>query len=124
MVAMPLLPSGLPPANSPADNATVAERLDETAELLAAREVNPYRVRAYHVAAQTIRYLDCPLHQIVARAGLEGLTELPGIGDSIARTVERLIATGTFPLLERLRGRSQGNAMLATVPGLGPKTAA
>jgi hypothetical protein len=38
--------------------------------------------------------------------------------------MERLLATGTFPLLERLRGRDHSNAMFATVPGLGPKTAA
>jgi hypothetical protein len=35
-----------------------------------------------------------------------------------------LLAKGTWPLLERLRGRSQEHAVIATVPGLGPKTAA
>ena len=124
MVATQLPLPSPPPASLPYDNHFVAERLDETAELLAAKEVNPYRVRAYHVAAQTVRGLDCPLHEFVARAGRNGLTELPGIGDSLGRTIERLLATGTFPLLERLRGRNQANAMFATVPGLGPKTAA
>ncbi len=124
MVATQLPLPSPQPANLPVDNPIVAERLDETAELLAAREVNPYRVRAYHVAAQTVRGLDRPVHEVVSRNGLNGLIELPGIGDSIGRTIERLVATGTFPLLERLRGRNESNAMFATVPGLGPKTAA
>jgi putative hydrolase len=123
MVTMHSIPP-TSPAVLPLDNEVVAARLDETADLLAAKEVNPYRVRAYHVAAQTIRSLERPLHDLLAREGMKGLTELPGIGDSIGRTVERLLATGTFPQLERLRGRTQGDAVLATVPGLGPKSAA
>jgi DNA polymerase (family 10) len=88
------------------ENAAVAECLEEVAELLAAKETNPYRVRAYRVAANTVRNLARPLHEILAAAGTVGLTELPGIGDSIAHAVEQLIATGTFPLLEKLRGRA------------------
>lgn len=108
----------------PLDNHSVAERLDEVGELLEAKGANPYRARAYHLAANTIRGLETPLPQLLASKGLAGLTELPGIGDSIARSVEQLMATGELPLLRRLQGRSASDAVLATVPGVGQKTAA
>src|SRR5262249_27508338 len=107
----------------PPDNETVAARLDELADLLEAREANRYRVRAYRVAAETVRGLEFPAYRLVDADGSEALTELPGIGDGIARVIERLVATGDSPLLERLRGGRRPHAVLATVPGLGAKTA-
>src|SRR5579872_264279 len=124
MVSFPPLIPNSAPLRLPLYNETVADRLDEIAELFEAKSSNPYRVRAYRNAANTIRSLDRQLAEIVESLGREGLTELPGIGESIARTVERLIATGELALLERLRGRSQGDAVLATVAGVGAKTAA
>jgi hypothetical protein len=38
--------------------------------------------------------------------------------------VQHLLATGELPILKRLQGRSQGDAVLITVPGVGQKTAA
>ena len=108
----------------PLDNRSVAGRLDEIAELLESKDANPFRVRAYRNAAQTIRGLDRPLAEFLTSDGAAGLTGLAGIGESIARTVERLVSTGDDPLLTRLRGRSQTEAVLATVAGVGPKTAA
>jgi hypothetical protein len=105
------------------NNECVARRLDEIAELLEAKGSNPYRARAYRNAAHTIHALDRPLAELLA-IGAASLTELPGIGDSIARTVERLVLTGDEPLLPRLRGREQAAAVFATVPGIGRKTAA
>src|SRR5262245_30113093 len=99
----------------PLDNASVAERLDELADLLEAREANRYRIRAYRAAAETVRGLEIPVHRLVDTKGSEALTELPGIGDGIARVIERLVATGASPLLERLRGGPRPHAVLATV---------
>ncbi len=111
-------------ANLPLDNVSVATLLDEIAELLEAKGVNPFRIRAYQMAAQTVRTLRGPVHELLAQEGLEGLTALPGIGDSLAHTVQRLVATGKHPLLSRLRGRANNDAVLETVPGIGRKTAA
>ncbi|MBI3866462.1 MAG: DNA polymerase III [Planctomycetia bacterium] len=108
----------------PLDNQAIAARLYELAELLENRQVNPFRVRAYHTAAETVRDLDHPVHEILARDGIAALTELPGIGESLAHTIERLTTTGKLPLLSQLRGHSGGEALLATVAGIGPKTAA
>src|SRR5256885_1975267 len=94
------------------DNHTIAERLDDVGELLAAQGANPYRARAYHLAASTIRGMETPVSQILDSQGLAGLTELPGIGDSIAGSIQHLLATGTLPILNRRRERSAGDAVL------------
>jgi 5'-3' exonuclease len=49
---------------------------------------------------------------------------LPGIGTSLARTLERLTKTGRLPLLEQLRAVYGPEDKIASVPGIGPKTAA
>lgn len=108
----------------PLSNSDLAERLDEMAELLDARHDNPYRVRAYHTAADTLRKLTEPVADILEREGMDGLTALPGIGDSLAQSIERLAHTGRLGLLEELRGRIDPERVLATVPGIGSKTAA
>jgi predicted flap endonuclease-1-like 5' DNA nuclease len=113
-----------PQLELPPDNSQLADRLDEIAELLDAQEANPYRARAYRTAADTIRGLERPVHEIVAFDGSEALTELPGIGPSLARSLERLTTTGRLPLLEQLRGVYGPEEKIATVPGIGPKTAA
>lgn len=81
-------------------------------------------LRAYRTAADTLRGLARPVHEIVAFDGSEALTELPGIGPSLARSLERLTKTGRLPLLEQLRGVYGPEEKIATVPGIGPKTAA
>lgn len=108
----------------PLDNQAVAARLDEVGELLEGKGANPYRARAYHLAANTIRGLQTPLSELLDSEGLPGLTALPGIGDSIARSLQHLLATGTLPILKRLQGHSESDAILTTVPGVGHKTAA
>jgi len=64
------------------------------------------------------------LSLVLHSEGIPGLTELPGIGDSIARSVQHLLTTGELPILKRLQGRAEGDAVLTTVPGVGQKTAA
>jgi hypothetical protein len=108
----------------PLDNRAIAAALDDLAELLESREVNPFRAQAYRTAAETVRGLENPVHEMLVRDGWKGLTELPGIGESLAHSIEKLATTGDLPLLNRLRGRSGGESLLATVPGIGSKTAA
>jgi DNA polymerase (family X) len=106
-----------------ADNAELADRLEEIAELLDAQEANPYRAQAYRTGAETVRTLERPVSEILAREGADGLTELPGIGPSLARSLERLSSEGRLPLLEQLRAVYGPEEKIASVPGIGPKTA-
>jgi hypothetical protein len=104
-------------------NQAIAEQLNRIAELLEAQEANPFRVRAYREAAQTLRNWGEPAYQILEKAGLDGLRRLPNIGESISRSLEQLIHTGKIHLLEQLRGETSPERVLATVPGVGPKLA-
>ncbi|MEJ2287618.1 MAG: helix-hairpin-helix domain-containing protein [Deinococcales bacterium] len=105
------------------DTAALARRLEEVATLLEDQRANPYRVRAYRNAAATLRGLDRPAAAIYRERGLAGLEELPAIGESIARSLRALLTTGRLPMLERLRGASDPEELLMTVPGIGRKTA-
>jgi putative hydrolase len=100
-------------------NSQIAQRLEEAASILETQYANPYRVDAYRRAALTIRNLNEPAPALLERAGLEGLLELPGVGDRLALTIRDIILTGRFPLLEHLRGEVDTVALLQSVPGIG-----
>jgi hypothetical protein len=107
----------------PLDNEGLARRLEEIAGLLEAEEANPFRVRAYRRAAATVRGQPIPIHALLAQRGLEGLTELSGIGASLARAIESLVHTDHLALLDRLRGEAGSVDVFTTVFGLGPELA-
>ncbi len=104
-------------------NAGIADRLEEVADTLADQGANPYRVRAYRRAAGLLRGLATPAAAILAESGLAGLEALPGIGESLARSIRDLVLTGRLPMLERLRGEGDPVTLLASVPGIGERTA-
>ncbi len=112
-----------PGARSPGSNEQLAGRLDEIAELLEGQGANPFRVRAYRTAAETLRALDRPVAEILQREGLGGLEQLPGVGRSLAYTIEQLVRTGRSARLERLRGLGAPEKLFATVPDIGPQLA-
>jgi DNA polymerase/3'-5' exonuclease PolX len=61
--------------------------------------------------------------EILEQEGVAGLEKLPGIGEGLSRSIETLAQTGKLPLLERLRGESNPQKVLMTLPGVGPKLA-
>jgi putative hydrolase len=104
-------------------NSDVAARFDEMADLLEAQGANPFRVKAYRTAAQTLRQATRPASEILDTEGQPGLERLPGIGHALSRAIEHLVRTGRLPLLERLRGEHAGWAGLTTVGGIGRELA-
>lgn len=104
-------------------NTVVAARLEEVSRLLERQRENRYRVRAYRRAAATIRGLERGLDEMLRRGGRAAFLELPGVGESLAQSIQTLVVTGRLPMLERLRGGSDPVALLATVPGIGRRTA-
>ena len=100
-------------------NSSVASRLDEVAQILEEQGANVFRVGAYRRAATMLRGLERPIDQVVRSEGLEGLKELPGIGETLARFIHQLVMTGRLPMLDRLRGESDPIVLLRTVPGIG-----
>jgi DNA polymerase (family X) len=104
----------------PVHNAAIADVFDEIADLLELTNANPFRVRAYRRAAQTVHSTSRGLGEAVA-AGRD-LDRLPGIGTDLAGKIAEIVKTRTCKLLQELRARvSPGQADLLRLPGLGPK---
>lgn len=109
--------------SGPPNNEDIAKQLERIAELLEGQDANPFRVQAYRRAAETLRGLDEPAHEILAREGIAGLERLPNIGERLARSIEQYVVGGGIALLEHLQGAANYQRVLATVPGIGPKLA-
>ncbi len=104
-------------------NDDVAGKLEEVARLLDEQRADHFRVRAYGLAAQTIRQLDRPVTEILTTAGLAGLEALPHVGETTSRAIRDLLTRGRLAMLDRLRGEGDPVALLASVPGIGRRTA-
>jgi DNA polymerase (family X) len=105
------------------NNETIAHKLSEYADYLEGEESNIHRVRAYRRAAQTVRELERPAVDILAEKGRAGLDELPGVGASLAYTIEGLIRTGEFRTLRPAGGHIDPERLLTSLPGVGPQLA-
>lgn len=99
-------------------NEDVASAFDEMADLLDIQGGNPFRVRAYRRAAQTIRGQPRELVEM-QRAG--ELDVLSGIGADLAGKITELLLTGQLQALEEQRLKvPRGVRELLTLPALGP----
>jgi len=106
------------------DNAYLAARLRELSDLLEQQEANPFRVRAWRRAAETLERHPEPIAELAERTGREGLTGLPGIGTAIAAALLELVRTGgRWSQLERMRGELDPEQVFRTLPGVGDKLA-
>lgn len=110
--------AGRPPAV--AHHRAVARVLREVAFFLQLKGENPFKTRAYEAAAA--RFEELP-QEALERLLAEGrLTDLPGVGEAIAKKVASLAETGALPLHEALRREfPPGLLEVARVPDLGPK---
>jgi hypothetical protein len=104
-------------------NQLIADRLREAADLLEQQAANPFRVRAYREAAQTVAGLGRDLAEIHERDGVAGLDALPGVGPRIAAAIVEMLRTGRWSQLERLRGSLDAEQLFRGVPGVGPALA-
>ena len=103
-----------------AHNATVEAIFDEIADLLDIQGANPFRVRAYRNAARSIGDLGVDVSTFV-EAG-KPLTDIPGIGEDLAKKIQEILATGHCEYLERLHAEMPtGITDLLKIAGLGPK---
>jgi DNA polymerase (family 10) len=101
-------------------NSEIADLFDQLADLLSLEGENPFRVRAYHNAARTIRSQVKSLAEMVAKG--EDLTQLPGIGAAIAKKIETVVRSGRLPQLDEVLKRTPKSLIeLLEIPGLGPK---
>jgi DNA polymerase (family 10) len=100
-------------------NQLVARTLNEIADMLEMQGVE-FKPRAYRRAARTIESLGEPIEQVYARGNL---TDLPGVGEAIAKKVGEIIDTGSLAYYEELKQQTPVDLEnLLAVEGLGPKT--
>jgi DNA polymerase (family 10) len=81
------------------DNASIAEQLDAFATLLELSDANPYTVRAYSRAAETVRATPAPVAELVRKGRVR---QLRGIGASIEARLRELVETGAIAELAEL----------------------
>jgi DNA polymerase (family 10) len=99
-------------------NYEIARIFSQIADLMEVREDNPFKVRAYRKAAETIEGLTESLEAIASRGELE---KIPNIGKAIAEKIGDICRTGTTPLYEELRAKvPAGLVEVMAVPGIGP----
>jgi len=111
------------PTAAALDNADLADALERVGDLLEAQDADPFRVRAWHRAAETVRAEPRPLARILATEGRAGLLALPGVGESLASAIEELVHSGRLRMLERLEGQIAPEDLFTTVPGIGEELA-
>jgi DNA polymerase (family 10) len=70
------------------------------ADLLATQRANPYRVRAYRHAADSLLALEEDVAAVAQRHGLE---EIEGIGKDLAAKIREFLETGTIRAYEELK---------------------
>ncbi|WP_435126760.1 DNA polymerase/3'-5' exonuclease PolX [Halobaculum sp. D14] len=102
-------------------NAEVAERLEEFADLLEAKDVS-YKPNAYRRAADNIRDYPSAIEELAAE-GEDAVGEIDRVGDAIAAKVVEYFETGEIEELAELREDLPVDMeALTRVEGVGPKT--
>lgn len=84
----------------PTQNERVAQAFQSIATLLATQRANPYRIRAYRRAADSILALEEDVALVAQRHELE---DIDGIGKDLAGKIREFLETGTIRTYEELK---------------------
>ncbi len=104
------------------ENIDIAHMFRDIADLLEIQGANPFRIRAYRNAAQTVADHPGPIRKLVAQGA--DLTELPAIGKDTAGYIKELVTTGELRLFTELSEQVPASLIeLMRLPGLGAKKA-
>ncbi|NHE59763.1 helix-hairpin-helix domain-containing protein [Cyclobacterium plantarum] len=100
------------------DNKKIVSVLKQTMQLMELHEENAFKIRGYQSAINSIEREGKPL----ADLDTNQLQEFPGIGKSLAETIESIRQSGTHPQLEKLlKETPDGILEIMEIKGLGPK---
>lgn len=100
-------------------NKAISRVLKETSSLIELTGGNPFRSRAFASAARTIERLEEPVGTLLEEGTL---TEIRGIGSSLAEQISELLNRGSFTLRDDLLGSlPPGLLDVLDVKGLGAK---
>jgi DNA polymerase (family 10) len=102
-------------------NQELAAIFDHIANILDIQGENPFKVRAYKRAVQTLENLTV---QLATPEDLNKLGKLPGIGEAIAKKIKELLETGKLKYYEELKKSEYAPLVeFLKIPGIGPKHA-
>lgn len=100
-------------------NHEVAEILSKIAKALALKDENFFKIRAYSRAARVIKDLPEDIEEISKK---ESLTNIPGVGEGIAKKVKEYLKTGKMSKYEEVtRDIPKSLLTLLDIRDLGPK---
>ncbi|MGS0764793.1 DNA polymerase/3'-5' exonuclease PolX [Syntrophomonas curvata] len=101
-------------------NREVAAILARTADMLQIKGDNPYKIRAYRKAAESVYHLDEDIAILYEKGRLKNI---PGIGDAVEAKIEEILKTGSCAYYDRLiREVPAGLLDMLAIPGLGHKS--
>src|SRR3954471_8788278 len=102
-------------------NVEIAELLDRHGNLLQVAGESAFRSRAYHRAAEAVRFHPEPIAFVAAE---DRLRKISGVGEGIAASIEQILATGHFAVHDELVAHVPESLVeLLAIPGIGAKTA-
>lgn len=104
-------------------NSDIARRLLTHARELEAEGGNIYRARAYRTSAAVVERMLRPVSEVVTEEGRAGLEAVPGIGKSVAYSIETLVKEGELKSLNPADSGREPDRLFGTLPGVGPKLA-
>ena len=103
------------------ENQEIARIFDEISNLLEIKGANPFKIRAYRNAAETLT----STAERVSDMDVDALRAIPGIGRDLATRIRELSDTGTSAYHTELLQEYPASLLeLLTLQGLGPKTVA
>lgn len=104
-------------------NFEIAKLLYDIADILEIMKVE-WKPRAYRSAARAVESLQKPIEDIYREKGLDGLKDIPGVGEGIGKKIAEYIDTRKIKEYEKLKKKiPAGLATLVEIEGLGPKKA-
>ena len=92
-------------------NRMIAGHLEEAAETLRRDGADPRHVRAYMLAASSVRHWPISMAVMYQHRGIDGLEEVPGVGPRIARVVRELLTHHRLPPLAALLDPEERSAI-------------
>lgn len=98
------------------NNLEIAVLFRSIADLLATQRANPYRVRAYRRAADSLWALDKDVEELCKQNALE---DIDGIGKDLSEKIKEFLKTGAIQTLDDLRRPLPSHIRAwAALPGL------
>ncbi len=100
------------------DHKTILRQLKLSIQLMELHDENPFKIRSYQSALNTLERGEMDLMDL----GQEEITQVPGLGKSVAEAILSIRQSGSFSALEVLLEKTPSGILeMLQIKGLGPK---